>query len=294
MFQAQAVVIDGKVYVGGGNTGDTSVDRIIFVYDPIQDYWSSLPSAPLSCFGIGRLENELVIIGGKVGLKASRYAFVFDNFTKRWKDSLPKLHTARYSPVIVSHQSSILAVGGLADNGEKDATVVTSIEVINSEDFEWYVAGYLSRSVSLSLSSAIAVHDSCYVISGYKSATADSASKATHFSSVSELLARDRLSPYCWQAVTETPHYQSTACCLGGCLLAVGGSSSPFSMPLHRSIHAYSPTTKSWIFVGNLPKACCHCTAVSLPGGEVLVVGGWVQPGEFKRSSSVYRGGIAL
>ena len=294
MFQAKSVVIDGKVYVGGGLTEDSITDHIVFEYDPVLDSWSALPPLPVVLFGIGQLLGELVIIGGKCDLKVSGDVYVFDRQTYRWKQSLPSLINARYSPAVVSHQANLLVCGGLEDGGMGEPTVVSSVEVLNTERFQWYVGGYLPHSASVYSSSCVVIHDTCYLVGGYRATTATSASQSTNSAALSVLLSPDVVSPYAWKPLADTPYLQTTAASLGGCLLALGGTKSAYMMPVQRSIHAYSPTTKSWIFIGNLPSASCHSTAVTLLSGELLIIGGWVKPGENKRSLDVYRGSITL
>ena len=36
----------------------------------------------------------------------------------------------------------------------------------------------------------------------------------------------------------------------------------------------YNPSTKSWMIVGSLPKACAYATAELLPSGQVILIGG--------------------
>ena len=294
MFQAQSIVINGKVYVGGGITGDNATDCLVFEYNRVKDTWDVLPPAPVSLFGLGQLLGELVIVGGKQGNKATNNSYVYDENARRWKHSIPPMCNARYAPAVVSHHSSMMACGGLTEDNEGEVECVTTVEVINTDTYQWYIASYLPRSACLSISSCVTIHDSCYLIGGYRYTTANSASKVAHYTSLTSLLSNVGLTPYGWKPLTSTPHMQTTAACLGGCLLAIGGTSSPYTMPVQKSIHAYSSSTKTWIYIGDLPYGCCHCSAVSLPGGELLVVGGWVQPGESKRSVSVYRGNITL
>lgn len=286
MFQAQSVVLGGKVYVGGGNTGDIATDSLVFEYDPNEDFWTVLPEAPVAFFGLGKLEGEIVIVGGSVQGKVSNAAYVFDRFTQRWKESLPPLNTARCNSFCMSYQSSLITVGGISESGN----ILCSIEVIQPDIFQWFVTGYLSRTSTLSYSSPVVIHGVCYFLGGYKSGTANSSTRSAHCASLSELLSSNGMTPSVFSTLPDTPHLQTTAASLGGCLLAIGGSSSPYTMPVHESVHAYNPTTKSWVYVGDFPYAACHSTAVTLPNGELLVIGGWVRPGEFKRSHTVFRG----
>ncbi len=276
-------------------TGDLATDSLVFEYDPIKDSWDVLPPCPVSLFGLGQMFGELILIGGKNrASKTTNKIHVFDRAPQMWKLSIPAMHSPRHSPAVVSHQSSLLVCGGFAENRYREVITVTTVEVINTESYQWYIAGYLPRSASPSMSSCVTIRDTCYLIGGYHSTAACSASQSAHYTSLSSILSNTSLTPYTWKALSDTPHFQTTAATLGGCLVALGGSTTPYTEPVHRSVHAYSPSTNGWIYVGDLPYSCCHCTAASLSSGEMMVIGGWVKPGESKRSRAVFRGSIAL
>lgn len=289
MFQAQGVYIRNKLYIGGGDTGNSSTDSLVFEYNFKTKTWSALPPTPTTYFGLCKLEGELIIVGGKVGdIMTSSSVYVFDNFTKRWKDSLPSLGTPRYSPSCISTKSAIIVIGGLSACNE----LLSSIEVIKSDNFLWYTAGYLSRSATLCHATTVALHDSIYLLGGYESCTASSLSNSAHSCPVDIFLNHCGMIPHSWSPLPHTPHYQSTSASIGPCLVSLGGTSSAYSPPVHRSMYGYCPSTETWIFIGDLPYAFCHATAVSLPNNEIFVMGGWVQPGKYKRSCEVYHGSV--
>lgn len=288
MFQAQAVYLKGKVYIGGGNTGDTVTDGLVFEYNPKKDTWTPLPPLFTTYFGLCKLEGELIAVGGIVDSRVTSSVLVFDSFTKRWKESLPSLSNARHSPSSLSVRSAIIVCGGVSPTAE----LLSSVEVMKADTFQWYVAGYLSRSAILCHPSSVVIYDTIYLLGGYKSATANSSSKVAHCSPVDLLLSYSGMTPYAWETMPTTPHYQSTAASIGTCLVSLGGASTPYMLPVHRSIHAFSNKSNSWVYVGDLPYEFCHGTAVSLPNNEFYVLGGWIQPGKFKRSCKVYRGSV--
>ena len=289
MFQAQGVVIDGKVYIGGGGTDNAASDSIVFEYDLIEDSWVPLPPLPVSWFGVGQLSGELVAVGGKDGVNASDSVRVFDRVINQWKESIPPLCSPRYGATVVSYQSLLLVCGGLCNASTGGVDIVPTVEALSAYDFRWYIASHLPFSARSCLSSSIAIHDMFYLVGGYQSTAASSVLGVSHFTPLSFLISSGIITPCIWKAMTDTPHLQTTAACLGGCLLALGGTEEAYTLPAYRSIHAYSSETNTWVYIGDLPYACCHCTAVSLPSGELLVLGGWVQPGWQKRSRFVYR-----
>lgn len=291
MFQAQAVFLKGRIYIGGGNTGNLITDALVIEYNPRKDTWTPLPANnSTTSFGLCKLGGELIAVGGVVGVDVISTVVVFDSLTKRWKESLPPMDVARQSPNCLSVKSAIIVCGGVSCAGE----LLSSIEVIKSDTFQWYTAGYLSRSAILSHSSPLVIYDSIYLLGGYKSSTANSCSNAAHSSPIDLLLSYSGVTPFSWYPMPATPHFQSTAACIGSCLVSLGGTSSPYTSPVHRSIHAFSHSSNSWIYVGDLPYAFCHGTALSLPNNEIYVMGGWVEPGRFKRSCKVYKGCVRV
>ena len=93
------------------------------------------------------------------------------------------------------------------------------------------------------------------------------------------------ISPFQWQSLSipDVPNYLSTPASLGACLLMVGGKSVTPSYfdksDIVSSIHAYCPSSSSWVLVGELPQPCCDCVTATLPTGELLVVGGVTSEG---------------
>lgn len=291
MFQAQAVYLKGRIYVGGGHTGDSITEMLVFEYSPNKDTWLPLPPTYTTNFGLCNLEGELLIVGGIIdGTKVTSTVLVYDGFTKRWKESLPSMEVARHSPNCVSTRSAVIVCGGLSLTGE----LLSSVEVIRSDTFQWYTAGYLSRSAILCHSSAVLIHDTIYLLGGYKASTANSCTKEAHSSPISLLLSYSGVTPYAWSPLPAMPHFQSTAASIGSCLICMGGADSPYTPPIQRAIYAFSSSANVWVYVGELPYAFSHGTAVSLPNNEFYVFGGWIQPGKYKRSNKVYRGSLTI
>ena len=54
-----------------------------------------------------------------------------------------------------------------------------------------------------------------------------------------------------WKKLTDAPFVHSTLVAFGKQLITVGGQ------PLTSAIHAFSYKTNSWVYVGDLPVACC-------------------------------------
>ena len=77
-----------------------------------------------------------------------------------------------------------------------------------------------------------------------------------------------------WKKLPDAPLELSATVMFRDQLITIGGGN-----PLSSAIHAYSPSTNSWVHVGDFPAACHSSCAVVLPTGELLVVGGESESG---------------
>ena len=77
MCSGQSVVMDGKVYYGGGKTETDELENsycyFVQCYDPSQDKWTTLSQLklPVRYFGLGQLDGHLVAVGGEMRLSGS-------------------------------------------------------------------------------------------------------------------------------------------------------------------------------------------------------------------------------
>ena len=74
--------------------------------------------------------------------------------------------------------------------------------------------------------------------------------------------------PSVWKTLPNTPHEWSSTTIFGGGLVAVGGD------PNQSSLHLYSPLTQSWLPAGEMPVGVHNTCTVTLPTGEMMVIGG--------------------
>ena len=293
MFRAQAAVIDDCVYVGGGLTEDEHGDFCVFEYNLSDDSWSLLPPAPVKQFGLAKLLEELIIVGGLVDHETiSNKTYTFDRYNQVWKESVAVLNRPRFLLTLVESEAAIIAMGGVGKGREGDLEVVSSIEILTAESLEWVLTGDLPASACVCSPSPAKEGSILYLLGGYQTQTAASATSRVHCSSLATLFSASGMKLNLWTLLPPTPFLQTTAISLNKCLLALGGSEKPYSVPVHSSIHAYDVDAQQWKEVEQLPYACCHCTAVALSRQEILVLGGWVKPGERKASRNVYRGTI--
>ena len=165
------------------------------------------------------------------------------------------------------------------------------VEVYHSWTSQWHAASPLPFPQS-NMTYTV-VHNSLFIMGDMESSLLST--KSVIFTSVTNLLDRCLQSPHMdnteqWQSLPDTPNYFSGAASLGGSLLAVGGQSQPSAGSVYTSVHAYCPSSSSWLHVGDLPQPHTNCGTVTLPTGELVVIGG--VDATFNACTAVYKGSI--
>ena len=254
----QSVVIGEVVFVAGRG-------YIVYKYETRSDKWTALSPCPVKYFGIGQLSGKLVTVGG---LYRSADVYTYEEETQQWEKSIPPMPTPRLWPCVVTYYSSIAVCGGRTTSGETNV-----IEVFKSEMSQWYTAAPLPVACHDMRSTII--NDTCYL---YHCRSIMCASLPSLFQSATphNQPSPDAQQQSVWTMLPDLPHRYSALTSInigGGTLLALGGCDDEGSHS--HDIHAYNPSTKSWMTVGSLPQACCIATAELLPSGKVILIGGY-------------------
>ena len=263
-----------SVYVGGGSTGYT-----VLHYSWRRGAWSTLPECPVGWFGLTQFMGRLTTVGGsdKTRSKTGRvYQFVWES--QRWQESLPPMPTARYSVTVVSHPSSSLKTPAIAVcGGFTNVAAVNIVEVYSHSTSQWLTVEPLPTPLCRLTSATVG--DIAYILGGVDanrshSKCCYSVSLDSLFNTATSPRASQPQHDSIWMAVSDTPLTHSSAVSLGGSLVAIGGKdSSLFSASA--DVHLLA-SSGSWERVrgGNLPEPRYWSTAVCLPSGELMVVGG--------------------
>ena len=185
--------------------------------------------------------------------------------------------TARAAATAVSWSSppALIVCGGY-DNHEKPMII---IEVYHSRTSQWHAATPLPFPRDHMTHTVI--HNVLYLVGGYESNKVTSCKKTVLSTLIPQLLETSLQSSHAqWQSlsITDVSNYKPTAASLEGCFLAVGGIKEPKYPPkpesVVSSVHAYCPSTSSWVLVGQLPQPLYSCITTTLPTGELMVMGG--------------------
>ena len=278
LSNGKTTMINGKVYCGGGETDANIDDRyIVFCYDPSHDKWTTLPPLPVRWFGLGQVNGKLVAVGGqrRDGARTGK-VYTYNERSQQWKQIIPPMPTARNSPGVLSLQSALVVVGGAAYS-----YYVAAVEIFKPDTSQWYRTDPLPkapRDISL-----VTIGNMCYALGGIKDpihlnqalyASVDDllcnaipANQTIHDGSSDTLLA--------WKTLPKTPTYAPAAAMLSGSLLAIGGFETPVKGGAVKDVYMYSPPTKSWIYISDLPAPRSKTAIAVLSSMEILVIGGW-------------------
>ena len=267
MYCAQAVVIRGIVYVGGGHTNflDDDNDDVYLIqqYSPTDDTWYTLPPAPVYWFGMGEMNGQLVIVGGRTSQRdVTGKVHTLNSSTQKWVEYIAPMPTTRYRPAVYSQPSCLTVVGG----EDQHDTNLSDVEIFMPHTSQWHQASP-APSPLYNMATTV-INNKCFI------AEYDSTKVYQLCVSVQQTTTDSTNTPQViteWTNLCDLLHEWCGLGSINGCLLAVGGGTmlNPIT-----TILGFSPITNTWKTVGELPEPRRVCTTVLLPTGELLVMGG--------------------
>ena len=257
----------------------------------LQKIHGTLPACDVRVFGLGQLRGKLVTVGGrkKSDGKVTNEVYEFDEVTHSWKQSIPPMPTARYSPAVLSHHSTLTVAGGKTGHGRTAA-----VEVFREETSQWHTTEPLP--FRWDFASSLLINNRWYLLGGRTEG--EGYSNRAVCAHVDPLLQkalprdqastdRDRTNNSAWEVLPNTPHYTPTTATFAASLLAVGGTTTNEYTPNPQTaVHVYSACTNTWIHISDLPAPRMWTATVMLSPTEHLVIGGWNNG----KQNSVYKG----
>ena len=266
------VVVQGKVYVGGGSANKESDECIVMEYDIRSETWATLTPYRAKDFVITAINNQLVLVGGYKDGHPIKMLGVWRADRKEWTYPYPDMHTARSNCSAASYTPWLIVGGGL---GESDHDL-DSVEVLNTDTKQWYAAAPMPIP-TYQMKTAV-VGDVYYAMGGFnKMGSADK----VYSVSIQALKRHINSKPFnkrehevqIWKEIPGLQLIRSAPCSFRGSLLAVGGADKDHKNVT--AIHLYQPATGDWVKVGDLPTSNCYCACTMITDREMLVAGGW-------------------
>ena len=260
----QSVVVQGKVYVGGGEPGyGNDNSYIVMEYDIRSGKWAKLLPYNILYFAMTVINNKLVLVGGWELGHSRKMLGVWRAESTEWTHPYPDMPTARSSSSAVVHHEWLVVAGGWG--GERK---VSSVEVMNTDTKQWF-AGPPTPIPWMGMKTAI-VGDTCYfmgaahgTISWIYHVPLPALISRVHSQESTE---KDNEHQKIWKTIPKSPNTHSAPLSISGYLLSVGG--------VETSIYLY--TDEKWVKVGDLPTPQRHCTCAVMREEEIIVAGGGI------------------
>ena len=258
-----AILLEEKVYIGGGHEGTGTPSYRIDVYDLADNSWNSTPiTIPYCNFAMATLNKRLIIAGGQDKRhKVTNMVFSVDGDPKKYT----KMITPRSLATAAGHQSTLIITGGEGDRRKK----ILSTELFDSSTGQWYATDHLP--LPHCRLQAVIVNNNLYLLGGTD--LSDDYSP-TVFTAPLDTLSSHTLK---WNSHPDYSICQSAPVSVQDRLfLVVGGTIDIMDhqyIPT-RDIRMFDKVSQNWIFVGYLPTARNAAAAVFVGDNTIIVFGG--------------------
>lgn len=265
MEAAQAVMVKGKIYIGGGTT-EKSVHKML-EYTHSSGKWREIDT-PLHHFGMAEVNDKLIITGGLNKFGITSEVWMLDDASDKWTQPFPNMASTRLWPSAVGYKRWLLVLSGEGKDG-------ILVEVLDTLSKKWYTACCLPHRDKTSRVHACIAQDTLYVVSEHAAFSilvplliADAVSQAKVTTAESVTVHAQ------WKSLPDPPTNYPAITAYHSFFLAVGASDHPSS-----DIVMYLPLTQQWLSVSQLPTPRRGCTVIILEetdekGMTMMVMGG--------------------
>ena len=259
---AQAVWLEGKVYVGGGTTFGNRRDAArLYIYTPATDTWAILDT-PVYRFALTTYHSRLVLVGGReyAGGSPTDKLWTLSEH-RQWQEtpSLPPMPTQMPVASAVSHGDHLLVIDVNnnvyiydGDHWESAEHPPHQLYYISSTVFNdhWHILG--QRVLSSRGNEVYSASLDSLVASSQPSETSEPSSV--------------------WKRINNLPNEICYSAVFGNRLIAIGDG-SPYTTT---SLYAYSSFTQSWVHIcdAQFTSGGAALCAIALPSNELMVVRG--------------------
>ncbi len=266
MSGVQAVLLGNRLYFGGGLTGGNGA--VVFTCDFTVDTWSTIPTH-VELFALTTYHSQLVLAGGQFPpypYEKTNNLWVLGTDGRTLNQPLPPMPTPRYGAVAISTDRHLIVAGGCSVG----RNCLDVVEVFDGR--QWTQTDPLPEKYRYIQSTCHG--DFCYMLGG------DKQERSVFYASLRSLVDKaSHRAPSTggqqsvWKTLPDVPFDDSSTTVFGEALLAVGGyDRSPQTRT--SSIFMSSPLPCTWVKVGELPEALSSTCSITLPTGEMVVIGG--------------------
>ena len=277
VYNAQAVLLERKVYFGGGMQRKETSPPYMYTYDVDDNLWQLLPS-PTKRAALAVYHGKVVLAGGITmdGTFTNKVWVLQDDNT--WNESLPPIPTARCGASGLADENFLLVAAGVAAPHSHMSDVVEIYDGI-----QWNATSPLPIKCWNLRSTYL--NGYCFLIGG------EGQGKSVLYTSIQSLINNATKEQSGWKKLPDVPYSASCTTTFAGTLLAVGGRKIVDGYKEKTSdIFMYFPLTQHWLPMTTMP-VCMDCTcAVSLSPHELMVIGGHGSDGGTEYLAQVYKG----
>jgi serine/threonine protein kinase len=255
--------------------------KIVYVYSLKFLTWARLPCCPTSNCSLVVVNDLLTLVGGyDKDCCTNRLFSLTGEGSGNWSQEFPSMPTKRYGVAALFTGIALTVAGGVGE----DESVLTLVEVLNTENNQWSAAASLLDPLVNSL--AAVCDGQVYMVGGEDAkleptkrvytceltALLESINPRSKAGRFNTLRRSNKAKVLVWNRVADVPMIQPACAFLHGCLLAIGGRDSE-----HRpstAVHAYVPTNNTWEIISHMVTPRYNCFAAILPDNQVMVIGG--------------------
>lgn len=277
----QAIEVKGQVYIGSGYGRTDEVSYEVYCYVPATNQWNASSNSLTCCFAMASFDEKVVLVGGKEknGKFSQRVQVLMPDGKFENSEQIQEMPTARAGSVAASLAFNMVVAGGYISDKYRTKTV----EVFDRLSKMWYHAADLPKPCA-ELKAAIAHGNQWYLLGGsnqYKEVFTISLQELEGpihraLSNASSENGEDSSDPMeKWKTVANLPYDFSFVSVYGGCLVAMGGEKEKIlGSEYSPRVYVYNHSKNEWLYITDLPSGRSKSVALSLPTGELLVIGG--------------------
>ncbi len=264
MGDVQAVMYRGTLYVGGGVTSGDNFTLFMYQFKP--DTWGTVKT-PTRRYALAVYQDHLVLAGGQLPPRdtPTDQLWLTDNQQHTFKQTIPPMNTPTLGATAITTEEHLIIAGGHDGHNH-----LTTVRVYSGK--QWALA-QPDLPVGASRIKYAILNDTLYLIGGnnqYKKVF--STSLPALLGSVHQLKTPQESTPTVWNTLTDAPLERSSIAVLRSELVAIGGGGMLSASP---SLHMYLEHTRRWEEMeATLPQPLSSTCSISLPTGELMVIGG--------------------
>jgi len=254
-----AAVLDGKIYIIGGNPEKTGGLKTVEMYDPVTDTWTA--KSPMSVarggMGISVVNGKIYAIGGMTNPSGSfNTVEEYDPATDTWTTKAP-MPTRRFGLSTSTFNGKIYAIGGQGSWPD----VVTKVEEYDPATDTWTEKRAMPTARA-HLSTCV-VNGKIYAIGG-----------VLEYPELASIVEEYDPATNVWRRRTDMPTARTflATSVLNGRIYAIGGEIKADGPPTS-TVEEYDPAINTWTTKADLPSARAHLAAGTV-NGKIYAIGG--------------------